>query len=196
MIPSIRQHFNENFSEEKYKGYLHDLGNIYPGHLDFRIAETPVFIPKWFTEKMLHACEAIVDVISSPEYYKQSERAIPPQLKVPNEDAHPQFICFDFGICENEKGELEPQLVEMQAFPTLFAWHTIMPEVSREHFYWPDNYSTYLNGFTKESYLQLLKKIITADDKNENTILLEILPHQQKTRVDFYATQDLLGIKP
>jgi hypothetical protein len=71
-----------------------------------------------------------------------------------------------------------------------------MPEVSRKHFYWPDNYSPYLNGFTKESYLALLKRIIAAGENTENTILLEIFPHQQKTRVDFYATQDLIGIKP
>ena len=195
MVPELRRQFNESFSKEKYQQYINDLGNIYPGHLDFRVAETPVFIPKEFTQKMLDACDAIVDVIKTPEYFQQSEKAIPPQLRVPNEDAQPQFICFDFGICENEKGEIEPQLVEMQAFPTLFAWHTMMPEVSRRHFYWPGNYSTYLNGYTKDSYLQLLKKILVGEANIENVILLEIFPHQQKTRVDFYATQDLLGIK-
>ncbi len=196
MVPALRQLFNKGFTEEKYKAYIKDLSNIYPGHLDFRIAETPVFIPKWFTEKMLGTCEAIVDVIKSPEYYRQTERAVPLHLKVPNEDTYPQFICFDFGICENRQSELEPQLVEMQAFPTLYAWHSMMPEVSRKHFNWPDNYSNYLNGFTKETYLQLLKKIIVADEKTENVVLLEIFPHQQKTRVDFYATERLLGIKP
>ena len=196
MVKEIRQLFNQQFTDEKYKAYLDDMANIYPGHLEFRIAETPVFIPKWFTQKMLDACEAVIDVISSPEYHQQSERAIPPHLKVLNEDAHPQFICFDFGICENKKGELEPQLVEMQAFPTLFAWHTLMPQISRKHFYWPDNYSTYLNGYSKTDYLELLKKIIIADADPNNVILLELFPHQQKTRVDFYATQDLLGIKP
>jgi hypothetical protein len=196
MVPALREQFNRDFTEEKYQEYIHDLSQIYPGHLDFRVAETPVFIPKWFTKKMLDACETIVDVIKDQQYLQQSEKAIPPQLKVPGENSYPEFICFDFGICENEKGELEPQLVEMQAFPTLFAWHTMMPEVSRKHFYWPENYSTYLNGFTKESYLHLLKTIIVGDVKPENVVLLEILPHQQKTRVDFYATKDLIGVKP
>ena len=98
MVPALRKQFNEAFSEEKYEAYINDLSKIYPGHLDFRVAETPVFIPKWFTQKMLDACEAIVDVIKAPEYLKESERAIPPSLRVPTEDAHPQFICFDFGI--------------------------------------------------------------------------------------------------
>jgi hypothetical protein len=195
MVPALREQFNHDFTEEKYQEYIHDLSQLYPGHLDFRVAETPVFIPKGFTEKMLDACETIIDVIKDQKYLQQSEKAIPSQLKVPGENSFPEFICFDFGICENENGELEPQLVEMQAFPTLFAWHTMMPEVSRKHFYWPDNYSTYLNGFTKESYLHLLKTIIVGDSKLENVVLLEIFPHQQKTRVDFYATKDLIGVK-
>ena len=40
-----------------------------------------------------------------------------------------------------------------------------------------------------------MKKIIVGETRIENVILLEIFPHQQKTRVDFYATEDLLGIK-
>ena len=56
MVQALREEFNQQFTEEKYKEYVGDLANLYPGHLDFRVAETPVFIPKWFTEKMLHAC--------------------------------------------------------------------------------------------------------------------------------------------
>lgn len=77
MVPELRQQFNQSFTEEKYQAYLKDLDNIYPGHIDFRIAETPVFIPQWFTKKMLDACEAIVDVIKNPKYLEQSEKAIP-----------------------------------------------------------------------------------------------------------------------
>ncbi|HEU0064138.1 MAG TPA: hypothetical protein VFQ58_03870, partial [Flavisolibacter sp.] len=53
----------------------------------------------------------------------------------------------------------------------------------------------YLNNFNDDSYIELLKNIIIAGSKKENVILLEILPHQQKTRVDFYATEEYLGIK-
>jgi hypothetical protein len=42
----------------------------------------------------------------------------------------------------------------------------------------------------------LLKEIIVGNEKPENVILLEVFPHKQKTRVDFYCTQDYLGIKP
>jgi len=195
MISNIRKQYNEAFSKEKYEAYIKEAANIYPGHLEFRLAETPVFVPKDFTEKMLDACERVIDVITTPEYKKQSARAIPSHLSVPNEDAHPHFICFDFGVCLNEREELEPQLIEMQGFPSLFAWQVILPEVHAQHFWTPENYSPYLNGYNKASYLQLLKKIIIGDVHPENVILLEIFPHQQKTRVDFYATENFLGIK-
>src|SRR5690349_9763131 len=185
MIPELRQQYNKNFTEEKYKAYIDGLNSVFGGHLDFRIAETPVFVPKWFTQKILDACEAILDVITKPEYLKESDRSIPPHLKVPGENSHPEFIAFDFGICTNEKGQLEPRLIELQAFPTLFAWHTIMPEVCRQQFEWPDNFSSYLNELTKEQYLQLLKEIIVGNTPVENVVLLEIFPHQQKTRIDF-----------
>jgi hypothetical protein len=41
----------------------------------------------------------------------------------------------------------------------------------------------------------LLKRIIVGDNDPENVILLEVSPLQQKTRVDFYATEDFLGIQ-
>ncbi|MGZ3923665.1 MAG: hypothetical protein ACXVBJ_07835 [Flavisolibacter sp.] len=195
MVPQLRNKYNEAFREKDYLAFIDDRANVYPGHLDFRIAETPVFVPKTFTEKMLSACEAIIDVITTPAYYQQSEKAIPSHLKVPNEGAHPHCIAFDFGVCDNGAGELEPQLIEMQGFPTLFAWQILLPEIHAKHFWTPGNYSPFLNGFDRESYINLLREIIIADTDPENVILLEIFPHQQKTRVDFYTTERLLGIK-
>jgi hypothetical protein len=113
---------------------------------------------------------------------------------VPNENAHTHFIAFDFGICENEQGELEPQLIEMQGFPTLFAYQVWQDKVTRNHFEIPENYSTYLNGYTAETYCQLLQEVILGRHAPENVVLLEILPHQQKTRIDFYCTTDYTGI--
>ncbi len=115
-------------------------------------------------------------------------------MKVRGENDLSHFIAFDFGICENAGGELEPQLIEMQGFPTLFAFQVFQTEVARKHFDIPAEYDSYLNGFTKETYLQLLKDIIVAEHDPENVILLEILPHKQKTRIDFYCTEDYLHI--
>lgn len=195
MIPALRKKYNEDFSEKKYQDYVDAVAALFPGHLEFRLAETPIYIPDSFREQLISACENIIDVISTPEYAAESSRAIPPHLSVPGEDAHPHCIAFDFGICTNEKGELEPQLIEMQGFPSLFAWQVLLPEVHAKHLYQPQDFSVYLNGYDRTSYIELLKRIIVADEDPSNVILLEILPHQQKTRVDFYATEKLLGIK-
>ncbi len=194
MVPSIRKHFNETFTAEKYAAYLADLNSKHPGAIEFRVAETPVFIGRSFKEKVLSACESIVDVITQYNFNTLSSHAIPDDVRVPNENAHTHFIAFDFGICENENGELEPQLIEMQGFPTLFAYQIWHDEVTRRHFEIPAGYSTYLNGFNAETYQQILKEVILGDEQPENVILLEILPHQQKTRVDFYCTTDYVGI--
>ncbi|HUC80590.1 MAG TPA: hypothetical protein VMR70_06715 [Flavisolibacter sp.] len=195
MIPSIRQQYNQAFTEEAYRNYIHDLENVYPGQLDFRVAETPIFIPADFKQKMLDACEAILDQTTTEEYKKQSEKAIPPQLNVPGQNDYPHCIAFDFGICLNDNGELEPQLIEMQGFPTLFAWQVVLPEIYERHFMCPDGFSVYLNGYNKASYINLLKEVIVGKEAVENVVLLEIFPEKQKTRIDFSATEDLLGIK-
>ncbi len=196
MVPAIRSVFNNNFSEERYQAFLKDLDSKHPGAIEFRVAETPVFIDKEFTEKMISACESIVDVITQYNFKALTLRAIPPDIKVPHENGHSHFIAFDFGICENENGELEPQLIEMQGFPTLFGYELYLDKVVRNHFDIPNNYSAFLNGNDEKSYIQSLKEIILADEKPENVILLEIKPHEQKTRIDFYCTEDYLGIKP
>jgi len=194
MIPALRKAFNQDFSKQNYEAFLDELSHVYPGQLDFRVAETPVFVPKDFTKKMLDACEHIVDIIAGLKFKDLTKNAIPKNIRVPNENNHSHFIAFDFGVCVNEKGAYEPQLVEMQGFPSLFALEALYPEVFEKYFPAPKDFSCYLNGYTKESYIQLLKEIIIAGHDKENVILLEIFPEKQKTRIDFSATKDYLGI--
>src|SRR5436190_18255333 len=122
MVPALREKFNAEFTQEKYNSFIGDLQASHPGAIEFRLAETPVFVDKEFTEKILSACGSIVDVIVRPDFKQLTSNAVPKDLNVPGENDHSHFIAFDFGICENEKGGLEPQLIEMQGFPTLFAY--------------------------------------------------------------------------
>jgi hypothetical protein len=191
----LREEFNRNFTSEKYETYLKQLDALHPGVIDFRIAETPLFVPKDFTQKMLEACEHIIDLIVSPEFKKITEAAIPEAERTPNENDCPECISFDFGICEREDGSLVPQLIEMQGFPSLFAFQVFFTDSAEKYADVPADYSAYLNGYTKDSYIQLLKDVILGTHQSENVILLDIFPENQKTRMDFYCTEDLLGIK-
>lgn len=194
MIPEIRRQFNESFSEINYQHYLTELQAPFPGALDFRVAETPVFVPAYFRDKMLSACEHIIDVITGPNFLQQSEVAIPADWRVPGPEKYPQCLVFDFGICENESGGLEPQLIEMQGFPSLFGYQRWHEEVTRRYFEIPPGFSSYLNGFDADSYVQFMQEIILGNHSPESVILLEIFPHQQKTRIDFYCTAHYTGI--
>ena len=195
MVPEIRKAFNAAFTKEKYDAFLEDLNSTHPGDIVFRVAETPVFVDQEFTGMVLDACESIVDVIVRPDFKELTKNAVPPGINVPNENDYTDFIAFDFGICIDENGKYIPQLIEMQGFPTLFAYEVLITEVTERHFDIPVHYSAYLNGFTKETYIQLLKDVILAGHAPENVVLVEIFPEEQKTRIDFKCTKDYVGIE-
>ena len=77
MVPGLRVAFNAAFTQESYETFLKDLNSLHPGAIQFRIAETPVFIPKDFGDKIIEAGEAIIDVIVDPNFKKLTDRAIP-----------------------------------------------------------------------------------------------------------------------
>jgi hypothetical protein len=194
MVPALRAAFNDAFTPEKYEAFLQDLHSHYPGAIEFRIAETPVFVPASFARQLTDACEYIIDVIMDPEFKQLTERAIPDSDRVAGENGHSQFLVFDFGVCTDESGNWQPQLIELQGFPSLYGFQVLYPDIFRQHFAIPENYSQYLNGYNKETYLGALRDTIVGSHSSEEVVLLELRPHEQKTRIDFYCTHDYLGI--
>lgn len=196
MVPSARKAFNDAFTTERYQAFLEALNSRHPGAIEFRIAETPVFVGKHFYNQMIEACESIVDIITDPSFKELTERSIPKADRVPGEEGVSNMIAFDFGICTNAENQLEPQLIEMQGFPTLFGFQVYYPELIPQFFPVPEGYSQYLGGLDHRSYLEKLSKVILGNHQAENVILLEIKPHEQKTKIDFYCTRDYIGIQP
>jgi len=68
MIPAIRNFINTNFTETQYQEFLKDLHSAFPGAIDFRVAETPVFVDKGLGDKMIATCEYIIDFIKDPSF--------------------------------------------------------------------------------------------------------------------------------
>lgn len=194
MVSSIRKTYNDAFTKENYAAFLEALDKDFPCAIDFRIAETPVFVDRHLGDQMIETCEYIIDFIKSNAFTQLTQRAIPEQERMNNEDEFPHFIAFDFGICEHDDGERYPALIEMQGFPTLFGFQAFYPAVLEKYFPIPIGYSHYFNGLDQSTYLNLLKEVIVGDLDPEQVILLEIKPHTQKTRVDFYCTEKYLGI--
>lgn len=194
MIESIRRSFNASFLPQQYQSLLNDIEQRYPGALDFRVAETPVFVPTNFKDQMIDTCEYILDQILDPAFPTRTEASIPPRWRIPGDETHPHFLAFDFGVCLDETGQQTPQLIEMQGFPSLAGYQPLIAAAYAKHFELDNDLSPYLSGLDNESYLNLLRAIIVGDCDPSEVILLEILPHQQKTRIDFQITEALLGI--
>ena len=205
MIASIRQKFNAAFTEEVYQNYLASLNTPFPGALDFSVAETPIFINKDFTEKVLATGDYVNQVIQSDSFKSITDSSLKNIPLFPNETALPQCIVMDFAIAMNDKNEIVPALIELQGFPSLFAYEVLQDECIRKTYTIAEGYSPYLNGYTKEKYMHHLETILkgnsildngnhTITNSAKHTVLLEILPHQQKTRIDFYCTEKYFNI--
>jgi hypothetical protein len=195
MIDHLRKQFNANFSENQYRLFLNTLEQSCGIKPAFRVAETPVFIDRSFKDKMLETCENIIDFILDDNFKNLTDKSIPKEYHLPDENEKPEMIVFDFGICRNSNNELEPQLIEMQGFPSVYGLQLMINDVMKSTYHLPENLSSFLNGYNKTTYIQLLREIIFSNINPENVILLEIEPEKQKTKIDFYCLEKLLGIK-
>ena len=194
MVNSIRTKYNQAFTNTKYQAFLQDINQTFNHVPPFRIAETPVFINRPLKNQLIDACEGIIDQICVADFKAKTERAILPKYQVAGEDEHTLFLQMDFGICQDENGSLSPQLIEIQGFPSLYFFQDLLSNAYRRHFDIPTNYSHLFEDLDSESYINLLRKNIVGSSKPENVVLLEVMPEQQATRVDFLATQRDLGI--
>jgi hypothetical protein len=208
MIPHLRSRFNSNFTAAKYQSLLHHMDELCGAHVQFRICETPCFFPKSLLDRMSVAGQELVSkLVENPAYRSKSEEAVPPEFKVPNEAPHPMFLQVDFGLVRDANGELQPKLVELQAFPSLYAYQALLSqayidihglqqqEASGSGLADSAPLQYFLSGLQQDSYYELLRRAIVGEHDPENVILMEIHPQQQKTLPDFLLTEKMLGIR-
>jgi hypothetical protein len=205
MIPSLRKQFNDSFTPEKYQAFLRRIDDACGTHVQFRLSETPCFFPKPLLERMANdGKELIRQLVQDPEYHKKSDDAVPAEFKVPNEPDHPMFVQVDFGLVRDASGELQPKLVELQAFPSLYAYQCYLAQtyvdvygLQASGFRPPASGSLkyFLNGLEESSYHDLLRRAIVGQHNPENVILMEIHPREQKTLPDFLLTEKMLGLR-
>lgn len=195
MIPELRQEFNANFSQKRYQEMVNWIVNQYNYTPPFRIAETPVFIPGDFKQKLLSACEAIADVLVRPDFLERSQNAVEVGQAVPNETPNSIFLQMDFGVCTQPDGQLMPQLIEIQGFPSLYGFQHLVARAYRRFFDIPEGFAHLFDGISSVEYVELLRKLIVADHDPEHVILLEIEPLKQATAIDFIVTKHLLGVQ-
>jgi hypothetical protein len=108
------------------------------------------------------------------------------------------FVQVDFGLVRSPNGDLHPKLVELQAFPSLYAYQGPLAQAYLDIY---DLNSVegklkyLLSGLDTDSYQKLLRQAIVGSHDPENVILMEIDPAHQKTLPDFLLTEKMLGVR-
>ena len=205
MIPSLRKAFNQSFTPEKYQAFLRRIDDVCGTHVQFRLSETPCFFPQALIDRMAADGETLIrQLVDNPAYRAKSDEAVPAEFNVPNEPPHPMFVQVDFGLVRDAAGELQPKLVELQAFPSLYAYQGPLADayidgygLSAPGFRLPaaGRLKYLLSGLETSSYRDLLRRAIVGSHDPENVILMEIDPAHQKTLPDFLLTEKMLGVR-
>jgi hypothetical protein len=188
MIPQYRLPFNRAFTPGQYQRFLSELDQRSGTHVNFRNCETPCFFPKQLLDRMVsYGKELTTQLVSNPDYLEASVHAVPPEFRIPNESPHPLFLQVDFGL----DGNLDPKLVEIQGFPSLYAFQPVQAETYRDVY----GLDSTLQYTFVDDYWPLLKQAVLGNHVPENVILMEIDPEQQKTLADFLLMEKYFGIK-
>jgi len=196
MISEVRTAFNANFTPERYAAFMEYVNGTYGIGPTFRLCETPIFLDQELKDKLLEACEQISDVLVRPDFLKLTQRAFStPDLIVPREDSKSRFIQMDFGICADESGNIIPQLIELQGFPSLYFFQDLLTDGFRHAHEIDERYQSYFGGISRDSYRETMRRIIVGNCDPKEVVMLEIEPETQNTYIDFVVTSALLGIK-
>ncbi|HWZ85709.1 MAG TPA: hypothetical protein VN032_05870 [Thermoanaerobaculia bacterium] len=195
MIEDLRAAYNADFSDERYRAYERRLSERGGMEIPFRLAETPVFLPAALRDEMVSASLEIFRQLSTPAALARSLEAVPPALDVPNCDPWPTFAVVDFAITRGEDGRLAPKLIELQAFPTLYAFQVVQAEELAQLCPEPGKLRWFLSGMGETSYRKVVGDAILGGIPSDNVILLDLDPPHQKTSIDFAFTEQFWGVR-
>ena len=104
------------------------------GSVGFRLSETPCFFPGSLLDRLIEVAATLVgQLLRSPEYLQAADRIVPDRFHVAHGEDRPAFIQVDFGFVSTPAG-IEARLVELQAFPSLFGFQTVLADACFEHY--------------------------------------------------------------
>jgi hypothetical protein len=195
MIPFLRRSYNAAFTDEKYQRYHRRLEEEARWPIPFRLAESPVFLPTELVDEMVSASLEIWRQLSRPEALKRSEAAVPARFNVPGSGAHPVFAVTDFAVVRAPDGRLAPKLIELQGFPSLYAFQLFQTLALRDMCPEPASLDFLFGGLDSEGYRRVVGDAILAGLPPENVVLLDLDPPSQKTSVDFAFTEKLWDVR-
>ena len=162
MIPSLRRAYNAAFTDEKYRDYKRRLSERGGMEIQFHLAETPFFLPPELRDEMVSASLDIFKQLSTPDALHRSLSAVPPHLDVPGADEFPVFAVVDFAVTQDAAGKPAPKLIELQAFPTLYAFQGAQCEELVQMCPGGDDLGWYLSGLDTAGYKRAVGEAILS----------------------------------
>ncbi|MDP9120332.1 MAG: hypothetical protein M3O15_03030 [Acidobacteriota bacterium] len=195
MDPEIRRAFNSSWTPLRYQSQLRYLEEAAGFPIAFRVCETPIFLPAELNALLVEASQDILAQVTSEQYLRRSESAVPAAHRVPGQDAHPVFLQIDFALARAADGGIVPQLIELQGFPSLYGFQWLLDRAYRASYDIAPSSTPYYSGLDAAGYVDCLRRVIVGDADPANVVLLEIDPDRQKTRVDFAATEQITGVR-
>jgi hypothetical protein len=196
MDAALRDTFNHHDPHAVFEDYQKRLYAKLGGPFPFRLAETPLFLTPALTDHLRTAALEIAGQLSQPATLVQLKKAIPARYDVPGMDALPHCVQVDFALCRDERGEIVPRLVELQAFPSLYAlesveadmWGEAMNQVPALRREWTCFFRD------RERAMSLMRRSILGKEDPVEVALVDYKPEHQKTAPDFVATKLLFGV--
>lgn len=198
MDPRRRLLFNAAYSDTFFQAFMSRLeGEV--GPFPFRVAETPLLFTPALRDLLARQAQEIVAQLSEPSLLERLKQAIPPRYHVPGMDPLPNCVQVDFALTHGQDGALEGKVVELQAFPSLYALMTVMSDAwarsLNEVAGLKEEWTCFINQ-TREEGLDLMARTLLGGCDPSSVVLVDHEPHNQKTSPDFVATQKLFGIEP
>jgi hypothetical protein len=196
VIPDLRRRFNESFSPHRYREFVSGLEHDCGCEIHFRVSETPCFFPRELMDRLASTGAELVEQLMANEAYRRAaDAAIPPEFNAPGQGDRPLFLQVDFGLVRGSDGRVEPKLVELQAFASLYGFQPCLAEQYRRRWNLPESLGVFLGGLNDASYHALLERALLGGHDPDHVILMEIDPDHQKTRPDFVETERRWGVK-
>jgi len=195
LIPELRRQFNQAFSNQRYATLLQLVEQRCRVRVDYRIAETPVFLPLTLLNEMATAgIDLTQTLMQNSECLAAARKAIPAGYDVAGQTPHPNFLTADFALVRGADAQLAPRLVEIQAFPSVYGYQHALSASYRQAYGLSEGLGCFLGGLNEAGYWALLAQTVLGGHNPENVVLTEIDPLHQKTFPDFQVTSHRLGI--
>ena len=204
MINSLRQQFNASWSERAYHDLTSRLETRTGGVIGFPISETPCFFPRSLMDELsATGLELVTQLLDNPDARAAALAAVPDRFQPstsrgasgPESEPLPTFLQVDFGLVRGASGGIEPKLVELQAFASLYGFQLAVAEAYRAAYNLDSSLSVYLDGLTAPAYHDLVGQALLNGHDPKHVVLMEIEPRRQKTWPDFVVTEQMWGIR-